>query len=667
MHTQSSKATLSVEDLPKDGVALRLPAHQKTGFYSAFADVFHQADDSGLPPLTLEQCCEILLPVGFVTTAINYRQLWLSRLQDPEFDRSKNLTLYFLEACLEEYGGIVKGAGQRCTVSFNHSVTEREIINSLKILKGVIEKVNRPGGERMDHRKATETLKTIKGINDLQAQHILAVGTLAGIINRPEFVATAHICRGTTTWKKIQQVFNLKEAVMNRLYDELAEELSIDTATVENVACEYFRDVEEPTADFDPEAYEKSIAKRRLRDGKGYSRPDVCFLDQNVYTYCVSADTKEAVISRSSHTQPAMAVEPRDFGKQSNSCAQRWSIVSPKREYKVSVGSKLAISNQARQPRRMKKITNFGLGVHQGLAEHVKEREKKRLRGMSMIIEKDETYQCNILKGKRYLIDMLEKKMTRSSEIPLHEYVFLACKDDKTYRYIDLVTTAVRNIHGQSVKRGKNGRVKKLRDYIKCHKHIADCDGQAVWTATINSAKQTTMPANHPALPVRGYVGNFLSKDGKNLAYYDSEESARRAVLTFALVVCPPKFNNNKYLWASNLLGESSQLGFVVLYSGKKGSPDELFGILTRSKEDDKQLVLSVPVHSHPLENLDIQPWQDYYVGNDVVKTGRRTLSCRASRMPRVNYVEASSVDSCTLYNDDDDDDASSYCNDTAL
>lgn len=113
-----------------------LPIFDKAlGLLSAFATIVYRA--SKKRNATLEKIAEIALPIMWVTTSTNYYRFFNDLLLAENLP-NRNLSLFFVEAMVKRYGAVTSGSGSRFTPSFNFSITEKDLFESLNVLRRVI-------------------------------------------------------------------------------------------------------------------------------------------------------------------------------------------------------------------------------------------------------------------------------------------------------------------------------------------------------------------------------------------------------------------------------------------------------------------------------------------------------------------------------------------------
>ena len=256
----------------------RVPFMDKlSGFYSPVVSALSQLANRN--DLSLETFCELLLPIGWATTFTNIYPL-LMHWCDTGLPVQSNLTVSMITELVERNGSFVAGAGPRFQPSFNFSVPMKDLKGSLKILRDVIIDINE-GKLSMSDKELKTRMGGIFQIGDLGCLHLLHVATACGVIHNSDFLAKAHIAKGTTTWKKVTSVFHLGETVLNRMITDLGTELDLPECIIENALCEYCRD-NDISKPFDSSEYDDNIGLRTKDNGK-VQWPDIFFEDQSVY------------------------------------------------------------------------------------------------------------------------------------------------------------------------------------------------------------------------------------------------------------------------------------------------------------------------------------------------------------------------------------------------
>lgn len=231
-----------------------LPCFDKCGFYSSFVSVLRRLQS--VHRLSLQRYSEILLVTGWLNTCSNFYGVvgaWCHPSKLPK----TNLASTFIGIMVDRYGHVCNGKGPRMQVSFNFSIATSKLLKGCAILyetlKGILVET------KHDYQATISLLAGIQGVGDLGAQHILAIASLCSIIP-PFFCCTAQLCAGTRTAKGLAENYNIIPSVAKKLYAEIAEEVGVTVAYVENMTCEYPRE-NDPAKPYSPFEHEQGIVK----------------------------------------------------------------------------------------------------------------------------------------------------------------------------------------------------------------------------------------------------------------------------------------------------------------------------------------------------------------------------------------------------------------------
>ena len=127
-----------------------------------------------------------------------------------------------------------------------------------------------------------ENLTNIYYVGHIGAQHLLSSClVMIRVIKNTKFIKESKVLKGTNTERKIKSLYRLNYDGINHLYEEIANEhFNRCTRIVENMACEFFRDIKDPLNKWDENTYIKSIENRC----KGKVRfPDSFFSSQGLF------------------------------------------------------------------------------------------------------------------------------------------------------------------------------------------------------------------------------------------------------------------------------------------------------------------------------------------------------------------------------------------------
>ena len=255
-------------------VITKIPFMDKCGFYSIFTSAIYDIIRS-CKNIVLEDIVELVLPIGWLCTGSNYYRI-LSQWCKDGLPKG-NLTVILLETLVENYGGISKGEGMRLQPFCNSPIPLSKIYQGQQLLLNFIIHANK--SSNCEIKKAMEMLEEIHFVRGLGAQHIMCVLTLLRVVYNTSYVRSTILLETNSTAKKIQKEYSLNPKLTNELYYEVAQELCNGSSRlVENMVCEFFRDIKDPTeTDWNLDSYDASIKKRKVK------RPDTFFSNQSIF------------------------------------------------------------------------------------------------------------------------------------------------------------------------------------------------------------------------------------------------------------------------------------------------------------------------------------------------------------------------------------------------
>ena len=241
-------------------VITKIPFMDKCGFYSIFTSAIYDIIRS-CKNVVLEDIVELVLPIGWLCTGSNYYRI-LSQWCKDGLPKG-NLTVILLETLVENYGGISKGEGMRLQPFCNSPIPLSKIYQGQQLLLNFIIHANK--SSNCEIKKAMEMLEEIHFVRGLGAQHIMCVLTLLRVVYNTSYVRSTILLETNSTAKKIQKEYSLNPKLTNELYYEVAQELCNGSSRlVENMVCEFFRDIKDPTeTDWNLDSYYASIKKGR--------------------------------------------------------------------------------------------------------------------------------------------------------------------------------------------------------------------------------------------------------------------------------------------------------------------------------------------------------------------------------------------------------------------
>ena len=254
-----------------------LPFIDKCGFYSIFVSAIYDLIFSGKKHWYIEDIVELVLPIGWLTTGTHYYkvlQQWKENGIPPG-----NLTLCLLEDLIKMGGSISSGPGPRLQPFCNTPISKGLIFQGLQKLLDTIVKLNSSHDFLL--QEAMKDITQIHSVGYIGAQHILASLTLLRIIHNTQYVRETILLKtGTST--KIKKFYGLTEPTINMLYKEVASE-TFDGCSrkVENLVCEFFRDIKKPLDDWNRSTYILSVEKRL--SGSSVKFPDSFYPSQKLF------------------------------------------------------------------------------------------------------------------------------------------------------------------------------------------------------------------------------------------------------------------------------------------------------------------------------------------------------------------------------------------------
>ena len=261
----------------------RLPFIDKCGFYSIFVSPLHDLIESKRGTknkLSLEDILELALPIVWLRSGANY-YLILKKWEKDGIPNG-NLTFELASELISIGGNISSGPGPRMQPFFNKPVDKSKVLQSLNALLSVVKSIQSTSFTPDFLIDITRDLKKkVIGCGHMGAQHIISVLTLLGVIKDARYVRETTILKKTNTESKIKHFYGLNYESINVLYKEIADEtFGGCTRKVENLGCEFLRDIKEPFQHWDIITYNNSIADRC----KGSVRyPDLFYSTQALF------------------------------------------------------------------------------------------------------------------------------------------------------------------------------------------------------------------------------------------------------------------------------------------------------------------------------------------------------------------------------------------------
>lgn len=589
-------------DLVGDGqkVALVLPKFPKGSFYGCFVTSIrklvlkHQ--------LSLERFSELLLVCGWVTTGMNLCPLydsWENMLP------TNNLAVAALEEMFAKHGGLLKGKGQRFQPSLNFSLLEKDVVNASRKLATILSQI-REGNT--NYVTAWKDMQEITGYRGLAAQHCLAIAALCGFID-PSFATAGIVSPRTNTYKKIVEIYNLHDAVIGQLTKDIAQALSMEEETVENIFCECFREIDH-NLPYDQEMHHAELLKRRLKRGQGYNHPDVVFVNQSFFEI-LKQEVIEVLPDGTRQVAPDIHVY--------NDPVYKGGCTNPMKVLKVSAESRLRTDDCNKKEKRTKKSENRH---HSGFGKRPSELKEKRI----LFPDEDSSdclFRCSLNEREKLAIARVRVRTrsgNSSSRQPLsYGEIVTATKEDGTYSIIDVFGTIKRMLHTD--RSGAYSPPKKRKRNVQwiqfMTKTVTEDDfQQPIYTCRMNGSYDCSFLSVHNGSGLVSFDG-FYGYHSDGLAYYYSKEKAQKACIINALVHIASKRKVGEIpTWYERKLPSdhknSKSRDHVVLVEKLSHNKNDhrVFGVLFFCLD---QRVLTIP--ADPMA-LDSTQWYSYRIPN---------------------------------------------------
>lgn len=608
-------------DLTSQGVAYKhcVPLFDKNaGFLSSFASILRKCFLCTLHS-RLERVCELVLPTMWLTTPVQIYAIlheWYIKKKFPKTNWSTAL----MSEMVTKYGGFSSGTGQRYQPSLNFSISESELTDGLRILRRTIQELMEQKRNSCTHELqqmheiAISNLKTIIGVGDLGAQHGLSILVLSGIIPHTGLSKIAHVAKGTNTLKSLKNYFSIGEATANKMYSELSQELNVGTDVIENVVCEYFRDVPDPETELSDDTLQESIRAR------GTYRPDTFFCDQLII-YIGDDGVRYAIGVGDKDVYPLSDITlETPVSKEVNWHSHNF-VPSQSLMIKVSVNSRHR-SEVQRNPKvktvlSPKTVQHTGVGQILGCEEALLmrcEKRRRRICGMEPDDEEEHSpemgFRANLSRREElHLALSSPRRVTRNAKTVDVLSIFSATREEGTYVFIDVRSTICTILDGEASHHQKKKR-RKTKSYFQTHREYLEAVGRYGFTAEIKCRKHVILSTQQDKSIViaRQFLGFMNGR-----AYFQTEKAALLSAYLTALVLFGMSSDlseDGDPLWAAKKLPSNRQYTpdkeFCVLYqNGGASSNDSLFGILFFR---GGHRVLSVPSNDTDLT----EPWEDF-------------------------------------------------------
>ena len=277
--TLTNAIPLKYYQISSEQIIFTLPFVDKCSFYSIFVSCLFDLTKVH-KDITIDQIIELVLPIGWLTTGSNYYKI-IKMWEKIGLPKGKNLTVSMIKSLIDIGGSISSGKGPRLQPYANKFLSNSDIQSGLRSLKNMIVMANSSNKKCSISVLNNILIQNIKFVGYIGSQHLISILTLLRVIHNPVYVRETTILQNTTTEKKIKKYYGLSYKLINVLYKEISElKFNGCIRLVENLVCEFFRDIKEPLKSWNASTYKQSIEQRM----KGITRhPDTFYTHQSLF------------------------------------------------------------------------------------------------------------------------------------------------------------------------------------------------------------------------------------------------------------------------------------------------------------------------------------------------------------------------------------------------
>ena len=289
-NTDSERLNLSLQNAMQNStnnqsdhiMSTKLPFMDKCAYYSLYASVLYDLIYSKPDgkTWTMSKVLELVLPVAWLTTGSNYYRI-VKQWQTNGIPKG-HLTVEVVKSLVLIGGSMSGGDGPRMQPFVNRPIPMIRVNQGLQVIFDIVKKANANIEKCYLEEFVSEMQKKVYGVGWLGAQHLLSILCLLRIIKNIEYIRQAMPMKNTLTEAKIHANYNINHKTACALYKEIAKEkFGGCTRIVENLGCEFFRDIKEPHGDWDDDDYIESVNKRCA--GSSIQHPDTFYSTQSLF------------------------------------------------------------------------------------------------------------------------------------------------------------------------------------------------------------------------------------------------------------------------------------------------------------------------------------------------------------------------------------------------
>ena len=554
-------------------IITKLPFIDKCGFYSIFTSAIYDIIRN-CKNIVLEDIVEMVLPIGWLCTGSNYYRI-LSQWCKNGLPKG-NLTVILLETLVQEFGGISKGEGMRVQPFCNSPIPLSKIYQGQQILYNFINYAN--NCSNCDIQRAMVMLEKIHYVRGLGAQHIMCVLTLLRVVYNTSYVRSTILLETNATAKRIQKEYSLNSKLTNILYEELAlESYKGSSRMVENLVCEFFRDIQNPTStDWNFDSYDASIKKRKNKKPDTFFSNQSIFFEKNFSIYRHFYDNDGSIVSQNMEILELAEDKDRDWHSGLENIGDK--VIYVTKDQKKS-GSSL--------------ISNDNIPDDNIVSDEKMVSPKMKGYGIQKFLKHYSGIQKEIL-------TMYMKNISDWEEKDVVDYSDLSWFDG-----VSKFTNTDCLLHEIAKSGKKRKRTKNKRSANDIEHHVSN--EKTVFSKSINGQNCVHyVQSSNDNVCQKGFYGMFAKRIcGYNycLAFYESEGHAQLALKMVLFTGTTPNIVSDSNM--SILLNNLEDKKHIALFERIDGIA-HFFCFL--SKKDNK-VFLNIPIDdSSPLKG----PWQEF-------------------------------------------------------
>ena len=601
---QSAIPVPNVDGSPRQ-LSQTLPYIDKCGFYSIFVSPIYDLINSSQikKKWTLSDIIELVLPIGWLITGTNFYKV----LKNWEKNGipSGNLTIAVINGLIEMGGSLTSGPGSRLQPYCNSNLSDKVIFDGLWRLKHAIAKANNANKTIIE--EIMEDICKIYYVGAIGAQHIIAALTLLRVLKDTNYIRKTKVLKGTGTERRIKTLYNLNYSTTNVLFEEISEELfSGCTRLVENMACEFFRDIKKPFETWDESTYTQSIQQRI----KGKIRhPDSFYDDQAIFVERDHEVIRESY-QASSRQINIQKIELKQY--KDNSPDNCWYI-------NENNHSCLYVCTGALQRIKKKKKKDMKHIIYKTVKISWREQLDKVSTNSAVIVvnatkqkqssSKEEQDKEEVLcygKTQRDIVNLFESSNDDRKQ------PYLLFTENWYNNYCAIVRFDIKDVIRDLVEAKNSTTTTKKRKITNPFSMEQDKDadtGKFLHTAIIRYKQSIFLSSTSKSIFMKGFTKYVTKKNlwfNKPLAFYNNKQDAQKATAIETMVHYKRSILNASVI--SEGVKNINKSMPIALFQNVHGEEPIFFGMLETSKENDKP-ALYVPID----EECDIYvPWQRF-------------------------------------------------------